>query len=156
MGLIIHKDGYWEYESKNGLTYELLEGKTIGASSCKEYTSDILFILLDTSKAKDPEIYDDKRMVGWFYGATNLAVVDGYLYKETRKTIESYVDKYERENPDIVKELQPPKRDYIIRVTKTGIVKVHGWSLEDAERIAKNLDNDRIFWTVETAEEKED
>ena len=148
MGLIKHNDDYWEYESKNGLIYELYEGKTIGGD--REYTSDIVFIMLDNSKVEYPEKYDDRKIVNWFYGATN------WNYKETEETIQSFVDEYEEENPDIVEALQPPKRDFIMRVTKTGIFKVQGRNIEEAKRIVKKLDDDMIFWDVQVTEEKED
>ena len=130
-GLIRHKKGYWEYVSVNGLTYELLEGKTIGGD--KEWTSDILFILLDTSGIDCTTNFDKKRTVGWFYGATNLNET-GYLFGETVKYIQQYVDEYEKRYPDVVEEY----KYYLM-----GKLREKKMRLEEIINIAKNYQVDQ-------------
>lgn len=89
--------GYFYYVSDNGLKYELLEGVTMGCYNANSCTSDICFILLDTSD--DPRLLEkeDDRTVGWFYGATDIKIDD-----DTEETIKYYVDIYEKNHPDIV------------------------------------------------------
>lgn len=67
-------NGY-QYISKNGIVYDLLEGKCLGGKA----SSDLVFIMLsyDNFGYADTKIYSDacdkfgdvNRFVGWFYGA---------------------------------------------------------------------------------------
>lgn len=79
-------NGYYFY-SKRDITYDLLEGKTMG--SLKGKTSDIVFIMLGSTNYEVEDLF-----VGYFFGAYNF-VSNPYLFEEH---IAEIVEEYEKEN----------------------------------------------------------
>lgn len=79
-------NGYYFY-SRRGITYHLLEGKTIG--SMKQKTSDIVFIMLGSANYNTEDLF-----VGYFFGAYNFAS-NPYLFEEQ---IAEIIEEYEKEN----------------------------------------------------------
>ena len=82
----LEQEGYI-YISKRGLKYELLEGVSIG--SPKQYTSDVIFIMLSGLDLKIQTPF-----VGFFYGASFI----NESIEEYDQIIEEMVEEYEREN----------------------------------------------------------
>ena len=79
-------NGYYFY-SKQGITYDLLEGISIG--SIKQKTSDIVFIMLASQNYNVDDLF-----VGYFFGAYNFTD-NPYLFEEQ---IAEIVEEYEKEN----------------------------------------------------------
>lgn len=84
--LKLMEDGY-QFISKNGIEYDILEGMTIGIEPQK--TSDMIFIVLNNA---DYNVED--HIVGYLFGACLLPDRE-YEYD---KAITELVDKYEKEN----------------------------------------------------------
>ena len=88
-GMIYKNDNGYHFYSKRGITYYLLEGKTIGSSKGK--TSDIVFIMLGSVNYNTEDLF-----VGYFFGAYNF-VDNPYLFENQ---IAEIVEEYEKENFD--------------------------------------------------------
>lgn len=83
----LDKEGYY-FISPSGITYDLLEGVTMGANT--QYTSDIIFIML-----QNPFIYKvDTPLVNFVHGASFISEE----IEEYNKTIGEMVLEYERRN----------------------------------------------------------
>ena len=83
----LDQDGYY-FISTSGITYELLDGVTMGAR--QTYTSDIIFV-----KLLNEQIYQvDSALVGFFYGASFI----NESIEEYNKIIGEMVLEYERRN----------------------------------------------------------
>lgn len=103
MGLIYGIEGY-NYVSENGITYDLLEGKTIG--SVKSYTSNYVFILLDLM------VYDlDKEMTDEFFKLSDSSSIfvdhmqmagDETYCGLVEEDIKKSVDKFERKHKELI------------------------------------------------------
>lgn len=83
----LDQEGYY-FISTSGITYELLEGVTMGAK--EQYTSDIIFIIL-----QNPYLYKvDTPYVNFFYGASFI----NESLDEYNEIIKEMVLEYERRN----------------------------------------------------------
>ena len=143
MGLVKNKNEFWDYVSENGITYELLEGSTIGGNTT--YTSDICFILLDDSDAEYSEMLGDERFVGFMYGATFLTDTNPDTRDEFTGYIKKIVDQYEKAHPDIIEKFKP-KKDYLVCVERYGYFEVKARSENEAIKIAEQMDDSEIKW----------
>lgn len=79
-------DGY-KYVSKNGITYDIFEGMSVGIYPKK--TSDILFIMLHNA-----DYNVDNHVVGYLFGAMLIPERE----KEYEESIRQLVDEYEERN----------------------------------------------------------
>lgn len=86
-GTIYKNANGYKFYSKRGITYNLLEGVSIG--SMKQKTSDIVFIMLGSPNYNVEDLF-----VGYFFGAYNFAD-NPYLFEER---IAEIVEEYEKEN----------------------------------------------------------
>ena len=102
MSELIKGDYGYEVKSDNGIHYALYEGMTIGAE--KQYTSDMIFIMLDDCGKYDERLdnHDLERVhfVGWAYGCFML--VDSDFRDEMKNILFSIVDDWEKKNPEII------------------------------------------------------
>lgn len=99
-------EGY-NYISKNGIEYKLLDGVTINPNG-QEYTSDICFIMFIYVKKDDNDPKETiSELIGWFWGSGFIGqkYVDGKFVEtlEADGTIVDEVDNYEKAHPDFVK-----------------------------------------------------
>lgn len=83
----LDQEGYY-FISSSGISYELLEGVTMGAK--EQYTSDVIFV-----KLLNEQIYQvDSPLVGFFYGASFI----NESIEEYDQIIKEMVLEYERRN----------------------------------------------------------
>ena len=99
-------EGY-NYISKNGIEYQLLDGVTINPNG-QEYTSDICFIMFIYVKKDDDDLKETiSELIGWFWGSGFIGkkYVDGKFVEtfEADGAIVDEVDNYEKAHPDFVK-----------------------------------------------------
>ena len=102
----------YDFISKNGITYQLLEGVTFGKSN---HTSCMVFITLDVFSILDDELpteIEDRiiTLMGGccmkfidFFHSQFIACGGAIDLVEDNCTIRNYVDKFETENAELVK-----------------------------------------------------
>lgn len=96
---------YFEYVSKNGVVYSLLEGLTIG----DRLTSDYVFIMLDGYDSDKETFYP--RFVDFICGCMDMESEEYRQYVEY--DIDKIVDKFENENPGLIDDIKNGKYERI-------------------------------------------
>lgn len=86
--IIYEEENGYEYVSKRGIKYSLLEGVSLGTN--RKITSDIVFITL-----LDPDYDMDNIVVGWLFGRNIFENNTTPTYEES---IEKMVNEYEERN----------------------------------------------------------
>lgn len=144
MGKLIYdeREGY-DFISDNGITYTLLEGKSLGGRT----TSDILFIMLGYDEPLFDSFEGIEEFVGWFYGATLL--LDMKYRDEYKEYIEEAVKRYEDNHPEIVNFFKS-ENEYEICFEKYGKYIVKAKDEKEAwEKASCMHDESKIDWNNE-------